>query len=218
MEILKRNKSRNVVVAASSIAFAILNYAWQFAHPTTAVQILMSMEKRSAPLSVIGNNGKPTVVDFWAPWCSNCRVGAPTLRAVELEYGDRVNFVSIDADLRENWPLIRLFGVDSIPHLALVDGGGVVETALVGPVSRNVLRADIDAMLGAHHGTGGDCGGGGGGGGAGGDDGGGVVAATIATATTAMPTTTVCHDDLPYTMYDAFGNRPESRRVNFAGR
>ena len=216
MEILRRNRSRNVVVAASSIAFAVLNYAWHFAHPTTAVQILMSMERQSAPLSVIGNNGKPTVIDFWAPWCSNCRAGAPTLRAVELEYGDRVNFVSVDADVRENWPLIQLFGVDAIPHLALVDGGGLVETALVGPVSRNVLRADIDAMLGAGLAGGGDCGRGVA------RDGGGVVAATIATATetatTAMPTTTVCHDDLPYTMYDAFGNRPEGRRVNFAGR
>ena len=165
MGILRRNKIRNAVVAASSVAFAVLNYAWHFAHPTTAVGILMSMEGRSAPLSVVGNNGKPTVIDFWAPWCPSCLAGAPTLRAVEIEYADRVNFVSIDADLRENWPLVQLFGVDSIPHLALVDGGGVVETALVGPVSRSVLSADIDAMLlGAAHdgGTGGYCGGGGG--------------------------------------------------------
>ena len=216
MEILRKNRSRNVAVAVSSFAFAVLNYAYQFAHPTTAVQILLAMEGKSAPLSVIGNNGKPTLIDFWAPWCSNCRVSAPTLRAIEIEYGDRVNFVLVDADLRENWPLIQLFGVDAIPHLAIVDGNGDVETALVGPVSRNVLRADIDALLDERRG--GDCGGGVA------MDGGGTAAAmkmtttTTTTTTTTMPTTTVCHDDLPYKMYDAFGNRPESRRINFVGR
>ena len=104
------------------------------------------MERSSSPLSAIGHNGRPTLIDFWAPWCPNCRYVAPTLRAVEREYGDRVNFVLVNADVRENWELIKLFGVDAIPHMALLDGNGNVETALIGPVSRNVLRADIDAM------------------------------------------------------------------------
>ena len=182
MEIIERNRLRNVVIAVSSFTFAIINYCWQFTHPVTAVEILFSMEKQSAPLTAIGNNGKPTVIDFWAPWCSNCKVAAPTLQAVEKQYGDKVNFIMVNGDDGRNWPLIQLFGVDAIPHLALLSDEGEVETALIGPMSRNVLRADIDALLTKRD----NCG----------------------------EVTPVCHEELPYKMYDAFDNR-ESRRINF---
>lgn len=182
MEIIKRNRLRNVIIAVSSFAFAIINYCWQLTHPVTALSILVSMENNSAPLTSVGNNGKPTVIDFWAPWCSNCKVAAPTLQAVEKQYGDRVNFIMVNGDDGRNWPLIQLFGVDAIPHLALLSEEGDVETALIGPMSRNVLRADIDALLTKRE----NCG-------------------------EAAP---VCHEELPYKMYDAFSNR-ESRRINF---
>ncbi len=180
LELIKKNKLRNVIIAVSSFAFAIANYCWQLTHPITAVSILVSMENKSAPLTSIGNNGKPTVIDFWAPWCSNCKVAAPTLQAVENQYGDSVNFIMVNADDGRNWPLIQLFGVDAIPHLALLSDEGDVETALIGPMSRNVLRTDIDALL------------------------------TKRENCEAAP---VCHEELPYKMYDAFSNR--DRRINF---
>ncbi len=182
MEIIRRNRLRNIIIAVSSFAFAIINYCWQLTHPVTALSILVSLENNSAPLTSIGNNGKPTAIDFWAPWCSNCKVAAPTLQAVEQQYGDRVNFIMVNGDDGKNWPLIQLFGVDAIPHLALLSVEGDVETALIGPMSRNVLRADIDALLTKRE----NCG-------------------------EAAP---VCHEELPYKMYDAFSNR-ESRRINF---
>lgn len=187
---LKQNRIRNIAVAIASFAFAIINYGWQFTHPVSAVEILASMEKQSAPLTAIGNNGKPTVIDFWAPWCENCKVAAPTLQAVEQEYGDRVNFISVNADNGQNWPLIQYFGVDAIPHLALLSGEGDAETALIGPMSRNVLRSDIDALLNQREGG-------------------------CAEEKKVEEVVKVCHDELPYKMFDAFGNRPDSRRVNF---
>jgi len=114
----------------------------------------------------------------------------------------------VNGDDGRNWPLIQLFGVDSIPHLAFLSGEGDVETALIGPVPRSVLRADIDALLNKK----GDCGG---------------VAVVAAAAdkkdevleeqkepAIARTAPLLCHDELPYTMYDAFANRPD-RRINF---
>eukprot|EP00571_Detonula_confervacea_P013603 CAMPEP_0172310780 /NCGR_PEP_ID=MMETSP1058-20130122/12684_1 /TAXON_ID=83371 /ORGANISM="Detonula confervacea, Strain CCMP 353" /LENGTH=292 /DNA_ID=CAMNT_0013023719 /DNA_START=196 /DNA_END=1075 /DNA_ORIENTATION=+ len=190
VELLKQNRVRNIAVAIASFAVAIFNYGWHFTHPVTAVEILASMQKQSAPLTAIGNNGKPTVIDFWAPWCSSCKVAAPTLQSVEQEYGDKVNFIMVNADDGRNYPFIQLFGVDAIPHLALLSGEGDVETALIGPTSRNVIRADIDALLNKHE----DC-----------ED-------------EVVPVCHEEHDELPYTMFDAFGNRPESRRINFVER
>ena len=135
----------------------------------------------------IGNNGKPTVIDFWAPWCENCKVAAPTLQAVEEVYGEQVNFISVNGDSGENWPLLQLFGVDSIPHLALLSKEGDVETALIDPMSRNVLRADIDELLNSDQACKGEV-------------------------------DPVCRVNLPYKMFDAFGNRQDSRRINFVKR
>jgi len=144
---LKTQKITNVFVAILAFGAALINYGWKVTHPVTAVEVLAQMQRSSDPITLIGNNGKPTVVDFWAPWCDNCKVAAPTLRSVEKEYGDRVNFVMVNGDLGGNWPLIERFGVDAIPHMAFVSAEGDVETALIGPIPRSVLRADLDALL-----------------------------------------------------------------------
>ncbi len=68
VEMLKQRKIRNIGVAILSIALAVGNYAYQWTHPVTPIQLLVNMERSSTPLSDIGKNSKPTVIDFWAPW------------------------------------------------------------------------------------------------------------------------------------------------------
>ena len=144
---LKAEKRTNVVVAVLAFLAAFLNYGWKLTHPITPVAVLAEMQSQSAPLDVIGRNGRPTVVDFWAPWCENCKMAAPTLQAIEKEYDGKVNFVMVNADQGSAWPLVERFGVDAIPHLAMISAEGDVETALIGPIPRGVLRADLDVLL-----------------------------------------------------------------------
>ena len=144
---LKAEKRTNVVVAILAFLAAFLNYGWKLTHPITPVAVLAEMQSQSAPLDVIGRNGRPTVVDFWAPWCENCKMAAPTLQAIEKEYDGKVNFVMVNADQGSAWPLVERFGVDAIPHLAMISAEGDVETALIGPIPRGVLRADLDVLL-----------------------------------------------------------------------
>jgi len=105
------------------------------------------MERSSAPLSDIGKNSKPTVIDFWAPWCENCRYMAPTIFKIEESYKDRVNFVMVNGDDPKNWPLIEALGVDAIPHLSLLESDGTVDTALIGAVPKEWLSRDLDVLL-----------------------------------------------------------------------
>ncbi|CAB9525601.1 Thioredoxin-like protein HCF164, chloroplastic [Seminavis robusta] len=140
-------KRRNLGVAVASVLLAVTSYVWQFTHPITPVQLLATMQASSAPLTAIGTNGRPTVVDFWAPWCENCKQAAPTLAVLEEEYKDRVNFVMINGDRPEAFPLIERFGVDAIPHMALISAQGDVETALIGPIPKRVLQADLEVLL-----------------------------------------------------------------------
>ena len=60
--------TKNIVVAIVSISLAIMNYFWQFTHPISPVQLLFTLQQESDPISIVGKNSKPTIVDFWAPW------------------------------------------------------------------------------------------------------------------------------------------------------
>mmetsp|Transcript_698 Transcript_698/g.1299 ORF Transcript_698/g.1299 Transcript_698/m.1299 type:complete len:294 (+) Transcript_698:141-1022(+) len=145
---LKHRQTRSIVTAVLAVLLGVLNYAWQYTHPMSSLQILTEMQSASQPLSIIGTNDKPTVVDFWAPWCENCKLAAPTLLTIEKEYSDRVNFCMINGDEAQAWPYIEAFRVDAIPHLALVSKEGDVETALIGPIPKSVLEADLNVMIG----------------------------------------------------------------------
>jgi thioredoxin-like negative regulator of GroEL len=72
---------------------------------------------------------------------------APTLSQIEHDYKDKVNFVIINGDKQESWPMIEAFGVDAIPHLALVEADGTVETALIGPIPKAWLASDLDVLI-----------------------------------------------------------------------
>ena len=61
-------RGRNIIVAIASISLAIMNYLWQFTHPLSPVQVLFTLQQESDPISIVGTNSKPTIVDFWAPW------------------------------------------------------------------------------------------------------------------------------------------------------
>lgn len=144
-------RKRNALVAALSIVLAISNWVWHMAHPLEPIQLLAEMQKQSDSVTLIGRNEKPTIVDFWAPWCENCKLAAPTLRQVEEQYGDAVNFIMVNGDLATSWPYIEAFGVDAIPHLALISAAGDVETALIGPIPKHVLTADLDILIQNSH-------------------------------------------------------------------
>jgi len=185
--VAKKEKEKLVKlgVAIVSGAAAMFNYAFQYTHPITSLSLLSDMQRNSEELTVIGRNGRPTVVDFWAPWCENCKASAPTLSAIETEYKSQVNFVLINGDLAENWGLIERFGVDAIPHMALLDSDGTVETALIGPIPKSILREDLDVLLSNSQleKKGGSI-----------DEG---------------------KRTLPHVMYDAFRNKPDMKKVSF---
>ncbi|GKY95966.1 hypothetical protein MPSEU_000557100 [Mayamaea pseudoterrestris] len=175
---------RNALVAVASVVFAVSNYAWHYTHPLSSLQLLASMQARSPPLSIIGTNQKPTLVQFWAPWCKNCKEEAPTMFMIQQEFGDRVNFVLVNGDLSDSYTYkaIETFGVDAIPHIALVDANGSVETALIGMIPKHVLEQDLQVLV---------------------------------QRADSNDASTITQTELPYTMMDAFANRPNERRVHF---
>lgn len=140
-------RRRNALVATASLGLATAQWLYRYTHPTEPLQLLWELSRQSAPLSVIGRNGRPTVVDIWAPWCTTCRAAAPTLAAIEAQYAGRVNFCVVNGDDMAARPVISALRVDAIPHVAMVEADGTVATALIGAVPKHVLEADIEVLL-----------------------------------------------------------------------
>ncbi len=79
-----------------------------------------------------------TVVDFWATWCGPCRMIAPILDQLAVDYEGKVKVTKLDVDA--NIKTATKFNVRSIPMLLFFKGGKVVDQ-IVGAVPRQTIEA-----------------------------------------------------------------------------
>ena len=87
---------------------------------------------------------KPVLVDFWAPWCSPCRMVAPEVEAVAQNFAGRALVVKVDVD--EQAAVAAKYGVMSIPTL-LVLKNGVEVSRFTGFRPRKDLEAALEEAL-----------------------------------------------------------------------
>ncbi len=88
----------------------------------------------------------PVLVDFWAPWCSPCKMLAPVLEKLDAEYAGRFVLAKINID--ESPQLAAMFGVRSVPTCILVRQGQAVD-GFTGAQPEGQVRALLDRHLGA---------------------------------------------------------------------
>ncbi|MGD0339329.1 MAG: thioredoxin [Bacteroidota bacterium] len=84
-------------------------------------------------VSEVLQSSVPVIADFWAAWCGPCKMIAPIIEELAVEYEGKIKVVKVDVD---NNPKIAMqFGIRSIPTLLIFKEGQVVEQ-IVGAVSK----------------------------------------------------------------------------------
>ena len=86
----------------------------------------------------------PVLVDFWAEWCGPCKMIAPILEEIAVEYAGKLVVAKVNIDNNPGTP--QRYGVRGIPTLILFKDGEVHATK-VGALAKSQLAAFIDANL-----------------------------------------------------------------------
>lgn len=73
---------------------------------------------------VLDEKSKPVLVDFWAVWCTPCKVQGPIIEQVATEIGDLAKVGKVEVD--ESPMISQKFNILSIPTLAIFKGGELV--------------------------------------------------------------------------------------------
>jgi thioredoxin 1 len=86
----------------------------------------------------------PVLVDFWAEWCGPCRMVAPLVKEISVEFEGRAKVLKMDVDSNPEVP--TKYGIRNIPTILFFKNGQIVDKQ-VGAVPKNILVSKLEAIL-----------------------------------------------------------------------
>ena len=94
--------------------------------------------------ALLADEEKPTLVDFWAPWCGTCKLMAGSILRLSEERAEEISVVGMNMD--DDHEAALNYGVQSLPTLLIFRNGEEV-ARLNGLKSYETLKSEIDKAL-----------------------------------------------------------------------
>ena len=104
----------------------------------------MALEITDSNYKEILAEGKPVVIDFWAPWCGPCKMVGPIIEELAEMYEGQVLIGKCDVD--ENGDVAAEYGIRNIPTVLFFKIGELVDKQ-VGSASKSAFDDKIKKML-----------------------------------------------------------------------
>ncbi len=127
------------------------------------------INSEGAPVSLSQYKGKVVLLDFWATWCTGCKVEIPWY----MQFGDKykrdglvVLGVAMDdtwqpvkpfvKEKKMNYPVVlgnkeiaKRYGLTSMPKTLLIDRDGRIAWSFTGIVNRDRFESELKSLLAA---------------------------------------------------------------------
>ena len=104
----------------------------------------MAKEITDANFQELLAEGKPLVVDFWAPWCGPCKMISPIFDELAEEYEGRIIAGKVNVD--ENDETCSAYGIMNIPTILFFKNGELVNRS-VGAMRKPDLQKLFEELL-----------------------------------------------------------------------
>jgi thiol-disulfide isomerase/thioredoxin len=82
------------------------------------------MESSAVNFDAALQNGKPTIAEFYANWCTVCKELLPTSYDIEQKYLGQINFSMLNVDNPKWGPEVSEYGVTGVPEFLFFNAQG----------------------------------------------------------------------------------------------
>ncbi|NHC35158.1 thioredoxin family protein [Scytonema millei] len=144
-ELTLGKRIRNFIIVLVAIALSVALFLGL--RTQTGAVTLATLSDRSTPLEVALSNSKPTLMEFYADWCTVCQKMVPDIARLEQEYAGKVNFVMLNVDNSKWLPEILKYRVDGIPHFVYLGKQGEAIAQAIGEQPRSIMASNLEALL-----------------------------------------------------------------------
>ncbi|MEI6434013.1 MAG: thioredoxin [Bacteroidota bacterium] len=87
----------------------------------------------------------PCIIDFYADWCGPCKMVAPILEDLAVEYDGKINIYKINTEAEEE--LAAAFGIRSIPSMLFVPMNEKPQMSVGALPKDSLIKAIGDVLL-----------------------------------------------------------------------
>lgn len=87
---------------------------------------------------------QPVLVDFWAQWCSPCKIVEPTVEEVAKEYQGKVKVAGLNVDNHQE--VAAKYGIMSIPTFIIFKKGKIV-SQFVGAQPKEKFVEELEKVI-----------------------------------------------------------------------
>lgn len=115
--------------------------------PLNGLITLKAMAKESIPYQDAIANSKPTLLEFYADWCTTCQGMSPNVKKLDNQYGDRVNLVMLNIDDPQWDDLVQKYQVTGIPQYTFIDEETNTVDTLIGKVPQTIMAQVFDRLI-----------------------------------------------------------------------
>jgi thiol-disulfide isomerase/thioredoxin len=138
-------KIRNLVVAFAAIVLSVTIFLGLRTQASTTS--LPTLAASAVPYDVAQTNGKPSLVEFYANWCTTCQAMAGDMADLRQVYGDQVNFVMLNVDNNKWLPEMLEYRVDGIPHFVYLNADNQPIASAIGEQPKAILADNLQALV-----------------------------------------------------------------------